>query len=160
MRGILKISSVFAILAGLILVLGGVWGITFTYQNVAKENIVTPEDAKIPNAKVRDPLTIKAQADIIRTHALKMTGGKTYSEMPRQIPSVDENGNAILDESGNPVMETNKARDIWVTVTSLTTALNLAILSYAFSAFTILMGVISIWTGVVFYFLSKKSSSK
>lgn len=160
MKSLLKLSSFFAITAGIILILGGLWGISFTYQNIEREKIVTPEDATIPNAPVKDPFTLKSQADIIRTHALKMTGGKTYSQMPRQIESVDEDGKVILDEKGAPVMIPNKARDTWITVTALTTALNLGILTYAFSAFTILMGAISVWTGIVFFTFGKKGFKK
>lgn len=148
MNKLLKLSSALAFFAGVILVLGGLWGIYFTYNNVARENITTPADAAIPNAPVRGPRTLKAQADIIRQHTLRMTGGQTYSEMPRQIESVDEEGNVV--------MVPNAARDIWVTATTLTTALNLAIFSYAMSAFVILFGLISVWTGVVFFALGKK----
>lgn len=155
MKAFLTLSSIFAIMVGIVLILGGIWGIKFTYENVAKENIITTEDASIPNTKVRDPLTLKAQADVIRKHALEMTDGKTYSQMPKQIPATDENGNALLDNNGEPVMKANEARNIWITVTSLTTALNLAILSYAFSAFTVLMGFVSIWTGFIFILLRK-----
>lgn len=158
MKLMLKLSSLFAVSAGIILVLGGLWGIKFTYQNIAREEIVTPADASMPNLPVIDPLTLKAQADIMRIHTLKMTGGKTYAQMPRQIPSLDLNGKPILDKDGNPVMIANSARDIWVTYTALTTALNLGILTYAFSLFTIVMGLISVWTGIVFFILSKKSN--
>lgn len=160
MGSLLRLSALFAILAGSVLILGGLWGIGFTYQNIEREKIITPEDASIPNAPVRDPFTLKAQADIIRDHALKMTDGKTYSQMPRQIESVDENGQPVLDENGETVMVPNKARDTWITVTALTTALNLGILTYAFSAFTILIGAISVWTGLVFFALSKKGYMK
>ena len=160
MSRLLKLSSFFAIAAGIILVIGGLWGIQFTYQNITREKIVTPEDASIPGVPVGDPMTLKAQADIMREHTLKMTGGKTYSEMPRQIESVDEKGNKVLDEKGSVVMGPNTARDIWVTETALTTALHLGILTYAFSTFTILMGAISIWTGVVFFALSNSKKKK
>lgn len=160
MKFLLRLSSIFAIIAGFVLVFGGIWGISFTYQNIEREKIVTPEDATIPNAPVVDPFTLKSQADIIRTHALKMTGGLTYSEMPRQIASVDEKGQPVLDDKGEQVMVPNKARDTWITVTALITALNLGILTYAFSAFTMLMGAISIWTGIVFYILGNKSNKK
>ena len=134
MKKLLITSSVLAIGVGIILVLGGAWAALFTYQNVSQEKIVTPEDASIPNTPVRGPLTLKSQADIIREHTLKTTGGKTYAEMSRQ----DEN------------------RPMWVTATTLTTALHLGIITYLFSGLIILFGLISIWTGIVFGALSKK----
>ena len=156
MKKILVFSSVLAIVAGFILVCGGLWGITFTYKNVAQENITTPADASLPSIPVRGPLTLKAQADIIREHTLKMTGGQTYAEMPRQIAKLDVNGQPVLDSDGKEVMIANTARDIWVTATTLITALNLGILTYVFSGLILLFGLISIWTGIVFYVLSRQ----
>lgn len=134
MKKLLKISSVLAIAAGAVLVTISVWAIDFTYDTVARENIVTPADASIPNVPVRGPLTLKAQADIIRHHTLAMTGGKTYAEMSRD----------------------DKSRDIWVTATTLTTALNLGIFAYIFSAAVFLFGLVSMWTGMVFWKLAKR----
>jgi len=85
-----------------------------------------------------------------------MTGGKTFSEMPRQIPKLDETGKQILDEEGKAVMAANTARDIWITATTLITALNLGIFAYAFAGLTLLFGLFSILTGVIFYTLSRK----
>ncbi|OHA93975.1 MAG: hypothetical protein A3D37_00320 [Candidatus Zambryskibacteria bacterium RIFCSPHIGHO2_02_FULL_38_22] len=156
MKKLLMISSVLAIVAGIIMVLGGVWGIVFTYGNVARENITTPDDSSVPGVPVRGPLTLKAQADIIRTHTLKSTGNKTYSEMPSKIPKIDQNGTPILDENGTAVMVLNDARNIWVTATALVTALNLGIITYVFSGLILLFGLISIWTGIIFHALSNK----
>jgi len=155
MKKLLVTSSVLAVLAGLILVAGGAWGVYFTYQNIVQENIVTPADASIPEKPVLGPLTLKAQADVIRKHTLGSTGGKTFAEMPRQIPKLDESGAPILDLEGKPVMVPNTARDMWITATTLITALNLGILTYVFSILVIVFGLISIWTGIVFYALSK-----
>ena len=156
MKKLLVTSSVLAILAGIVLVAGGIWGIYFTYKNVANEKIVTPKDSAIPEKPVRGVLTLKAQADIIREHTLRMTGGKTFSEMPRQIPKLDDSGKPLLDAEGNPVMVANTARDIWITATTLITALHLGILTYIFSGMVLLFGFISIWTGIVFYALSRE----
>src|SRR4051812_45891989 len=100
MKKLLKISSWLAIVAGVLMIIGGVWAICFTYRNISQEKIVTPADASIPNAPVRGPFTLKSQADIIRHHVLEMTKGQTYAEMSR----TDEN------------------RPLWVTATTLTTA--------------------------------------
>lgn len=159
MKKLLKVSAVMAIIVGMILIIGGIWGIYFTHNNIVQEKIVTPADASIPNQSVRGPLTLKAQVDIIREHALKSTDGKTFAEMPRQIPVLDQNGNPVLDTDGQPVMETNTARDIWITVTALTTALNLGILTYVFSALIILFGLVSVWTGIIFCVLSRKNNT-
>lgn len=156
MKKTLSVSSLLAIITGFVLICGGIWGLAFTYINVARENITTPDDASIPNTPVRGPFTLKAQADIIRFHTLRMTGGKTFAEMPQQIPKLDENGQSILDEDGKVVMTTNTARDIWITATTLITALNLGIIAYAFACFVLLFGLFFIWIGMIFYALSRK----
>lgn len=156
MKKLLKISSVLAIGVGIVMVIGALWGISFTYKNIAQEKITTPADASIPEKPVRGPFTLKAQADIIRDHTLESTEGKTFAEMPRQIPKLDEKGKQVLGPDGKPAMTANTAREIWITATTLTTALNLGIISYVFSGLILLFGCISIWTGIVFYALSKR----
>lgn len=158
MKKIFLISSILAIFTGIIMVVGGLWGIYFTYQNVVQEKITTPTDASIPNTLVSGPFTLKSQADIIRYHTLKSTDGKTYAEMPRQIAKLDESGRPVLNDKGQPVMIDNTARNIWITATTLTTALNLGIITYVFSGLVFLFGLISIWNGILFCLLAKKSS--
>lgn len=135
MKRLLNASAFLAIIAGIVLVVAGLWGISFTYQNVAREKIVTPEDSSMPNTPLRGPVSLKAQADIIREHTLKVTGGKTYAEMSRD----------------------DKNRDLWVTATTLITALHLGIITYVFSGLIVLLGLISIWTGFVFRALRRRA---
>ncbi len=156
MKGFLKISSVLVVFVGVVVVVAGIWGLVFTYQNVSREKIVTTEDASIPNAAVRDPMTLKAQADVIRKHTLEATKDKTYAEMPQQVAKVDASGSAVLDKDGKPVMVPNAARNIWVTATTLTTSLNLGIMAYMLSGFAILFGLVMIWLGLAVNALSKR----
>ena len=125
MKKLLITSSVLMIVVGIVMIGGGLLGIAVIYQNVIQEKIVTPDDASIPNVPVRGPFTLKAQADIIKQHTLRMTNGQVFAEMPRQVPKLDANGNPVLGNDGKPVMVANTSRDIWITATTLTTALHL-----------------------------------
>ena len=159
MKKLLRVSALLAVVAGVGMVVGGILGIWFTYANVVQEKIVTPMDASIPGKAVRGPFTLKAQADIIRHHTLESTDGNVFAEMPRQIAKLDENGQPVMDADGQPVMVANSARDIWVTATTLTTALNLGLLTYVFSGLILLIGCISIWTGMIFYAQSRRENA-
>ncbi|MBI2064737.1 MAG: hypothetical protein HYT62_01645 [Candidatus Yanofskybacteria bacterium] len=156
MKKILMVTSILAIVAGIVMVGGGVWGIIFTYKNVAQEKITTPADASIPKAPVLGPLTLKAQADIIRKHTLETTDGKVFAEMPRQIQKLDVDGKPVLDADGKPVMTANTARDMWITATTLNNALNLGIMAYALSSFILFLGLVFVWIGAVFCVLGKQ----
>ena len=149
MKKLLSISAVLALIIGILLLAGGIWGIAFTYKSVAQEKIITAEDASIPNKPVRGPFTLKSQAEAIRGHVLKMTDGKTYAEMPRQIPKLDSSGKPVLDEKGEPVMVSNDARNIWITATTLITALNLAIMGYVVSGLVLGLVLIVIGGGLI-----------
>jgi len=134
MKKIFHISAILAGIIGIALIAVSIGAISFTYTSIARENIITPADARIPEKQVRGPLTLKAQADIIRVHVLKMTEGKTYAEMSRE----------------------DSKRDIWITATTLITALNLGIITYGLAALVLLLGCMSVWMAFVFYTLSKK----
>ena len=142
--------------AGIIMIGSGLGGLIYTYKSVAQEKITTTHDASIPDVAVRGPLTLKAQANIIHEHVLKITEGKTLAEMPQQIPKLDANGSPVLDKDGQPVMTANTARDIWITATTLITALKLGIIAYAFSGLVFFMGIIFILIGLSFYVLAKR----
>jgi len=138
-----------AIVVGFFSAIGGVFGIVYTYQQAAVENITTPDDARIAERPVRGPLTMWAQADIINHHQLERTQGLRYAEMPREVPLVDEAGNPVLNEAGEPMMGPNQARLSWVTATTLTSVLSLGIISYAFSLFAFVVGLILLGMGLV-----------
>jgi len=149
------IAAVLAVVVGLGSVLGGLVGMVYTWQTAAKENITTPDDAPIAGATVDGPLSLWSQASIIETHQLNRTEGLRYSEMPRTVPAVDADGNAVLDESGEQVMVPNAARASWIDATSLITVLNLGLMAYALSLFAIVMGAAVAGLGWVVLRLSR-----
>jgi len=56
-------------------------------DTLSSERIVSAEDAGIPQAPVNGPEEAKTQADVIKEHLLKITGGKTYAELDRNDPN-------------------------------------------------------------------------
>ncbi len=145
------LSSVLIVVVGMIAICLGVGGIAYTYNNVTREKITTPPDSALPNIQVAGPYTLMVQADIIRKHTLHTTNDLTYAEMPQTIPQLDTDGKTVTSKDGKPVMIPNTARNIWVTATTLTAALNLGIIAYALSAFVVFVGVMMTWLGLMFY---------
>lgn len=146
---LLAAVAIFAMVIGGGSLLGGVFGAAYTWNQAAVQDITTPDDARFAEVPVRGPLSMWAQSDIITHHQLDTTEGLYYAQMERMVPAVDEDGNAILDESGEQLMVPNEARASWISATSLTTALGLGILSYAVSAFAIVVGLVLLAMGWV-----------
>jgi len=107
--------------------------------DVAGEKIDTGSDAK-------------CFAEYMRVHALEATGGKTYAQMPRFATEDGKGTNdpaeAQKDESGNPV--SNGQREIWVTETALSTALNVSYMADQLGNFGIVVGIALILAGIGF----------
>ena len=95
-------------------------------------------------------------AQYMRIHALEATGGLTYSQMGRYATA---NGAAVgtndatkaVQKNGQPV--SNSARDVWVTETALTTALNVSYLATQISLFSVVVGIALILAGAGFIVL-------
>jgi len=154
---ILLTAGILALVVGFGSLGGGIFGAWYTWNQAVAQDVVTPDDAAIPETAVRGPFTMWAQADIITTHQLESTEGLYYAQMSRTIPQVDENGEAVLDENGEQVMVPNEARVSWLTPTTLTTALGLGIVSYALSAFAVVVGLTLMFTGFVFLYIRKRA---
>ena len=148
------------IVSGIVLTVSGLWGIFFTYQKVSQEKIITPEDAALSQVPVRGPFSLMAQAEIIREHALSTTDGKTYAEMARSVAKIDADGNVMIGDDGTPIMTPNTARDIWITATTLTTALYLAMFAYALFGFMLISGLILVIIGVACHLSMKAKATQ
>jgi hypothetical protein len=156
---LLLVAGIVALVVGIGSVAGGVFGVWFTWDQAAAQNVVTPDDAAIPETAVRGPFTMWAQSDIITHHQLDSTGGLYYAEMDREVPAVDEaTGEPLVDEAtGEPVMVPNEARASWLTATTLTTALSVGIISYAVSAFAIVTGLTLAVAGYTFLHIRRRA---
>jgi hypothetical protein len=90
----------------------------------------------------------------MREHTLESTNGMTYAEMgrfqsaanPSDPKGTNDEAAAAKDAKGQPI--SNGARDIWVTETALTTALNMGFMSEMLSIFSIIVGVALLLTGI------------
>jgi hypothetical protein len=99
----------------------------------------------------------KCFASYMRIHALEATGGKTYSQMPRYLgahgaAATNDATQAAKGPSGQPL--DNPARNVWVTETALSTALNTSSFAESVSLFAIVMGIALLLCGIGFLVLT------
>lgn len=149
---VILIGIVFAI-TGLVTVGTGIYIRSFVGQQLASQNITTPEDASIPNVTVKDIPTALSMAAIIQEHAAARSNGLSYAEMGRfAVESGDPAGTsnpdvALKDANGDPVP--NRARDTQLTAAGLVTSLSLAAMAIGTSYAAIALGFAFTLLGVV-----------
>jgi hypothetical protein len=112
---------------------------------------VTLPTCSVAGKSVNTGSRARCFASYMRIHALEATGGQVYSEMKRYIgkdgkPTDDAKLAAIDPKSGKPV--DNGARNLWVTETALSTALNTGYFAENVALFSIVMGFALLLTGI------------
>jgi hypothetical protein len=152
-------ASIVLIAFGIGAVVMGVSGRSEVRDNIAREQIVGTPDmaASVANKQVRTGAQAKAFANGMRKHTLEATSGQLYSEMGRYLtaagkPTNDEKAAAIDKATGKPVE--NGLRNLWVTETALTTALNTSFFAENVANFAIVMGFALLLTGIGFLVLT------
>jgi hypothetical protein len=116
------------------------------------QNITTPEDASIPNARVDSVSTAKSMADIIGVHAAKSTDGLTYSEMGRfMTPDGDPAGTdveteAVKDAKGKAVA--NPLRNVAFQASSLRTSLYSSVMAFEVANLVLGLGAMLLVLGL------------
>jgi hypothetical protein len=148
---------------GVVVIVLGVWGISFTRDHLKQEGItfgpasdpaVAEHAEQYAGQQVETGRQALAFANVMREHTLASTGGLTYAEMgrfqsaenPTDPKGTNDEAAAAKDANGQPV--SNGARDIWVTETALTTALNMGFMSEMLSVFSIVVGFALLLTGI------------
>ena len=123
----------------------GLSGVDVPSCDVADEEIDTGSEAR-------------CFAEYMRIHALEASAGLTYAEMGRfATESGDPKGTndpaeAAKDDKGQPV--SNSARNLWVTETALSTALNVSYMAEQLSLFSLVVGIALLLAGVGFIVLA------
>ena len=126
-------------------------------SDLAREQIVGTPDSTIPGQKVDTGDEARAFANVMRKHALEATGGQTYAQMGRFLdsqgnPTNDEAAAAKDPKTGQPVE--NGARNLWVTETALSTALNMSYMAERLAVFGIVVGIALTLSGIGFIVLA------
>src|SRR5215216_5891853 len=150
-------ASIVLIALGIGAIVVGFVGRDTVRSDLAREQIVGTPDSAIPGQKVDTGSEAKDFAAVMRKHTLEATGGQTYSQMGRFLdengkPTSDEKAAAIDPKTGKPVE--NGLRNMWVTSTALTTALNTAYFAESVATFAIVMGFALLLTGIGFLVLT------
>jgi hypothetical protein len=124
-----------------------------------------PESTPLPTKSIADEAVTTGDeartfAGYMRVHALESTGGLTYAQMGRFVSAANpddpagtsDEAAAQKDENGQPVA--NGARNVWVTETALSTALNMSYMAEQLSLFSIIVGVALLLAGIGFGILA------
>jgi multisubunit Na+/H+ antiporter MnhC subunit len=151
------------ILFGVVAIFMGANGFNTTRDSIKGEGITfgtadDPAVAKYADQWAGEQVTTgdqaRAFAKIMRMHVLESTGGLTYAAMgrfqsaakPADPAGTNDETAATKDASGQPI--SNSARNIWVTETALTTALNMSYMAERLSVFGLVVGVALLLTGI------------
>ena len=150
-------ASIVLIAFGIGAIYMGIDGRDRVRSDLAREQIVGTEDSTIPGQLVDTGAEAQAFAKVMREHTLESTGGKTYSEMGRFLDANgkdtnDEKAAAINEQTGKPVE--NGLRNLWVTETALTTALNTAYFAESITTFVMAIGGALLLIGIGFLVLT------
>jgi hypothetical protein len=131
---------------------------TFTPSGIAAEirksgvsGIDVPTCA-VAGKQIVDGASARCFAEYMRIDALTATGGKTYAQMPRFATKDGKGTNdeaAALTYPNGRAMD-NPARNVWVTETALSNALNTSYMAQQVSLFGIAVGAMFLLLGLAF----------
>jgi hypothetical protein len=151
------------IIFGVVAIFMGVTGYNTTRDAIKAEGITfgsadDPAVAKHAEQWAGQQVTTgdqaRAFAKIMREHTLESSGGLTYAEMgrfqsaakPDDPAGTSDEEAAAKDATGQPI--SNGARNLWVTETALTTALNVSYMAERLSVFGLVVGFALLLTGI------------
>ena len=148
-----KLVAIICVLFGLVAIGGGVATWAMITNQLSAENITVPKDSPLmPGAKVQDPITAYAQAQIINTHALAGSDGKTYAELGAMITEARNAGDTAKVE------ELTTQRTTLMNASFLRASLFTSVLAYGVSLLVMGLGVMFLLLGWAFGSLARPRS--
>jgi hypothetical protein len=117
---------------------------------------ITLPTADVAGKAINTGSRARAFASYMRIHALEASGGLTYSQMPRFATTDGKGTNdttkALTGAGGQPL--DNPLRNVWVSETALSTALNTSYMAEQTALFGIVVGIALLLSGIGFLVLS------
>ncbi len=119
------------------------------------------KDVDLPSCSVAgkaitDGSRARCFASYMRIHALEASGGLPYAQLPRYATEDGKGTNdpaqATKGANGQPV--DNAVRNVWITETALSTALNVSYMAEQLALFSLVVGIALLLTGVGFLVLA------
>ncbi|MBC7645168.1 MAG: hypothetical protein H7123_08575 [Thermoleophilia bacterium] len=151
-------------IAGIILIAFGIGALAMSINarnevrsNLAAERIIGTPDSSISGKLVDTGARARTFAKVMRKHTLEATGGRTYAEMGQFLTSTGKETSDSTKAAIDPVTTKsvpNPARNIWVTETALSTALNTAYMAENLALFGIVVGIALLLSGFGFMILT------
>lgn len=144
-------ASAVLVLLGIACIVVGFLGRADVRDRLEQEKIVGTPDSSIAGEPVDTGSEAKTFADTIRKDTLEATGGLTYAEMPRAV--FKDTGKPVPGDQAEQALASGKAidnpeRQIWITSTALSTALNTSFFAESVATFTIAVGLALILIGI------------
>ncbi len=150
-----------------------VGGADMTPALIAKEakeagltNVANMPTVAVAGKAINTGPRARAFASYMRIHALEASGGFTYAQMGRFMAKPDapkaqlavgggtDNPQFALIDSATKQPVANGARNLWVTETALTTALNTSYMADRLGLFGIVVGIALLLSGIGFIVLA------
>ena len=171
-------AGVVLIVFGVVAIAMGANGRSTVRDNLRQEQIVgspdmTPAAIKAEAAKaglsgvslpscnvagvtVRTGAEARCFAGYMRIHALEASGGQPYSQMARYASADGKGTNdvakATKSSTGQPLG--NPGRDVWISETALSTALNVSYMADQLALFGVVVGIALLLSGIGFIVLA------
>ncbi|MFT3862240.1 aromatic ring-opening dioxygenase LigA [Micropruina sp.] len=140
--GPVKLVGLLSIIFGAVAIIGGITTWATVSTQLAAENITVPADSPlVPGARVQDPISAYAQAEIINTHALASSGGRTFAQLGTEISAARTAGDTAKVE------ELTALRTTMMNASFLRASLFTSVVAYGVALLVIGLGVMFILLG-------------